>query len=127
MATKLYAQISSALVAMRNCQKTNNSEWEAKHLDTIENLVRELPSGGGFDSGTSIDLDASQENKLVLNTAFHHMTDNGMYDGWTEHTVIIRPSFDGFTVDVKGRDRNDIKDYIAQSFYDVQTPDERQT
>jgi hypothetical protein len=54
----------------------------------------------------------------VLETAFHHMTEYGYYDGWTEHTVRVYPEFDGFRMTISGRNRNDIKDYIYDTFHD---------
>lgn len=75
-----------------------------------------LPSGAGIDNGTKIDRDKSTEDKLVLSCGYHHMNDVGMYDGWTEHVITILPSFSGITISVSGRNRNDIKDYLAETF-----------
>jgi hypothetical protein len=44
------------------------------------------------------------------------MDDGGGYDGWTEHTITVTPSFRGFDLTISGRDRNDIKDYLHQTF-----------
>lgn len=44
------------------------------------------------------------------------MNDAGMYDGWTEHVITILPSFSGITISVSGSNRNDIKDYLAETF-----------
>lgn len=92
--------------------------WFSTHTDRIEFLVREhMPSGSGFDNGTTIDLDHSHADKLVFNTAFHHMDDNGYYCGWTDHQVIVTPSLvHGFHVRVGGRNVRDIKDYIHEAF-----------
>lgn len=81
-------------------------------------VQKHAPRGSGFDSGTKIDLDRSRADRLVFNTAFHHMNEHGYYDGWTEHTVTVRPTF-GTTPEVRisGRNRNGIKDYIADTFY----------
>jgi hypothetical protein len=87
--------------------------------EELDSLVREfMPSGSGFDSGTQLDKDACSEDKIVFITAFHHMGENGYYDGWTQHKVIVTPSFNGFNVRVTGLNRNDIKDYIGDHFYD---------
>lgn len=121
MARYLYSELASKVCAMRNCEKTGNAEWRDKHEDAIGNLCREfLPSGSGFDAGSHIDLDASHAEKLVFTTSYHHMNDNGYYDGWTEHTVTVTPSFiGGFNIRVSGRNRNDIKGYIAESFHHI--------
>jgi hypothetical protein len=120
MAAKpLYQILANSLQAMRNCQETNNIEWRDRHEDTIIKLVeRYLPSGSGFDNGTKFDFDRSNPNRLVFTTSFHHMNENGYYDGWTEHTVIITPSLvSGFESRITGRDRNEIKDYIGETFH----------
>lgn len=91
---------------------------EADVLDGIEKLVKnKFPSGAGFDAGTKLDLGRSTGEKLVFTTSFHHMDEHGGYDGWTEHTITVKPSmqFD-FDLKVSGRDRNGIKDYIAEQF-----------
>lgn len=110
--------IATLVVAIHNCQQTNNVEWLARHTATLENLARErLPSGSGFDSGSTVDLDRSSGQTIRINTAFHHMDEHGGYDGWTHHVVTIRANLaHGFTVHVSGRDRNGIKDYIADAF-----------
>lgn len=92
--------------------------------DRLSILQDALPSGSGFDSCTTINVEKSSNHKLVFDTSFHHMDDNGYYDGWTEHKVTVTPRFDGsFDVHVSGRNKNDIKDYIAETFYNVLSED----
>jgi hypothetical protein len=85
-------------------------------LDCIND---KLPRGSGFDSGSSFDINASRADRLVFNTSFHHMNDCGYYDGWSDHSVIVRPTFDGFDIRVTGRNRNDIKEHIGDMFHDI--------
>lgn len=117
---KLYQQIASTLQAIENCRKSGNEEWQVKHEATINSLVDDyMPSGSGVDNGTKLD-DSSTPNKLIFTTAFHHMNDGGMYDGWTEHSVIVTADLaSGFELRVTGRDRNDIKDYLGELFHQV--------
>jgi hypothetical protein len=76
-----------------------------------------LPHGAGFDAGTSLDESQSHADKVIFHTSFHHMNDAGYYDGWTEHTVTVTPSLiHGINLRVSGRNRNEIKDHIAESF-----------
>lgn len=115
--TPLYRAIATAVEAMANCERSSNIEWLDRWRARIETLVSDqMPSGAGFDNGTTFDFGASHNAKLVFHTSFHHMNDVGMYDGWTEHSVVVTPSFDGFALRVTGRDHNDIKDYIAECF-----------
>ena len=97
------------------------SHWAkmaAQHEASADAIVSNiLPSGSGWDLGTTLDWDASSPNKLVFYGSYHHMDDGGSYDGWTEHTVTVRPSLAfGFDLKVSGPNRNEIKGYITEMF-----------
>jgi hypothetical protein len=106
--------IAAHLDAMARCA----AGWRDYHESAIEWLCREhLPSGSGFDSGSTLAFADSRPDRLCFETSFHHMNDSGHYDGWTQHRVIASPSFVlGFELKVTGRDRRQIKDYIAETF-----------
>lgn len=116
--TPLYRRLASLLGSADRCDAAKNAEWATRHRNTIRDLVKQhMPSGSGFDSGTELDEDASTPEKLVFTTSFHHLNDGGYYDGWTEHKVTVTPSLaSGYDLRVSGRDRNGIKDYIAETF-----------
>jgi hypothetical protein len=118
MKKPLYMALASLVGAYGRCYLSGNEEWRDKHEERIEALVdRHMPSGSGFDSGTKIQLGRSSEEKLVFATSFHHMNDAGMYDGWTEHDVIVTPSLAfGFKLRITGRNRREIKDYMHEMF-----------
>lgn len=118
---KLYEIIASTIQARINCQKSGNMEWEDKHKDTLTDIERnELPSGSGIDCGTKILLDECREDKIVLLCEFHHMNENGFYDGWTEHKIIITPSLvSDIDIHITGKDRNHIKEYLADTYNGV--------
>ena len=126
---RIYQEIASRLTAIENCQRrldaeesndvavAHASEWLDKHADVVNALVTLGPSGSGVDSGFSIDHDKTRRDRIVLTTAFHHMTETGMYDGWTDHEVIVTPTLEfGYELRVTGRNRNDIKDYLRELF-----------
>ena len=114
---KRYERLANAIVARRNCEESGNEEWRLKHGETITELLSDAPSGGGFDSGTTLSTLKSGESKLVFDTSFHHMDENGMYDGWTDHQVVVTPSFIcGYDIRITGCNANDIKSYIADVF-----------
>jgi hypothetical protein len=115
--TKIYSKIAMLVSARIQCEKTGNTEWFNNHTERISEMVSEnLPSGSGFDLGTTLDLNLSTADHLVFYTSFHHMY-VGMYDGWTEHMVTVTPSLaNGFNLRITGRNRNDIKEYIGQLF-----------
>lgn len=114
----VYKQLATEVGAYQNCIKLKNQVWLDRHVERADNIMSDLmPRGSGMDSGTKLNWKRSSTDKLVFDTAFHHMNENGMYDGWTEHTIIVRPSLQfGFYLTVSGRDRNDIKDYLNDVF-----------
>lgn len=108
--------IATALGAWESCQQTGNIEWEKRWEKRLDALDRILPSGSGLDVGCNVDRDKSTSRQIVLWTSYHHMTE-GMYDGWTEHKILAWYDLAcGLVVDVRGRDRNGIKDYLADVF-----------
>lgn len=117
----LYKLIATALDARINCDRSNNREWFERWTDHLQTFERELlPSGSGIDNGCSIDLERSNGGKVVIHTGFHHMNEGGMYDGWTDHTVIVRGSLvSAFELTISGSNRNDIKEYLSQVFHDT--------
>jgi hypothetical protein len=121
MKKPLYAELATLIQARANCLG-KNPEWHQKHTERILTLVKEhLPSGSGVDAGCQIDLQKSEPDKLVILTSFHHMNEHGMYDGWTDHTVTVRPSLAfTFTLTISGPNRNDIKELLHEAFeYDL--------
>jgi hypothetical protein len=85
----------------------------------LEKILELLPSGSGIDSGIQFDEDKSNPNKLIFKFSFHHMSSDGYYDGWTEHKLIIKPEFGSFDLNITGKDRNMIKDYLYDMFYNL--------
>lgn len=113
---KTYQVIARTLGALDRCAKSNNTEWVVKHGERLAELLEGFPSSSGFDNGTKLDDDSTSE-RLVFNTSFHHMDENGFYCGWTEHQVIVTPSLEmGCSIRVTGRDKREIKEYIGEMF-----------
>jgi hypothetical protein len=127
MARYLYSELASTLTArintLKEYQRTGiDNVWFGRHADKLDQLISDfMPSGSGFDRGTDIDLAVSHSEKLVFTTSFHHMDENGSYDGWTDHIVTVTPSFNGINLRVSGRNKNDIKEYIADTFHTALT------
>lgn len=127
---KVYKKFAEHLATKKNllhrldqldpsCQEADE-KWKMIefHNNQIKNLIDGyLPSGAGLDMGVSLD-DSSHEDRLVFQANFHHMDEHGYYDGWSDHKVIITPTFIGdFNIRVTGRNVNNIKDHIADTFY----------
>jgi len=119
---KLYQKIAQLVVARHNCIEMGNSDWLMNHSNELDFIAKnQLPSGSGIDCGTTIDADASNAKQIVLELSFHHMDDCGYYDGWTAHTIKVRPAFDGIDLTISGRNRNEIKDYLHDVYHTVLT------
>ena len=114
----VYRAIASAVDARLRCQKTGNTEWLERWGAYLQSIQDELlPSGSGLDCGTTLDLGSSTGNCVVLHASFHHMDENGSYDGWTDHTIRVRGSMiHGIELTVSGPNRNDIKGYLYEIY-----------
>jgi hypothetical protein len=119
MTYPLFRQIASTIDARLRCLQTDNPHATI-HTAFLEYIERNLlPSGAGVDSGTTIDLDKSTGDKVILHTSYHHMNEGGCYDGWTEHTITVRASLiHELDLTISGRNRNDIKTYLYDLFND---------
>jgi hypothetical protein len=124
---KVYQKIAGTLQAYCNCVNGGNAEWKEKHLDTINLIMRNAPSGSGIDSGTKFYLDANSvfdvRDKLIphatlkFSMSFHHMDEWGGYDGWTNHVITVHPDLAmGYRLTISGRNRNQIKDYLYEVY-----------
>ena len=119
MTEKNYRELAKRVQALRNCQKSDiiNEEWEDRHLESIDSIMESSPSGSGIDCGTELLLGDCTQNKLVFLVEYHHMNENGMYDGWTSHHVTVKPSLQfGFDLKISGRNRDGIKDYLYEIY-----------
>jgi hypothetical protein len=113
----LAERIAEMVEARRNCQTSGNTEWYERHGITLKALLDRLPSGSGWDRGTTLEEDHSGAHKLVFTGSYHHMNDGGYYYAWTDHAITARPSFLGLEITVSGRDRNQIKEYLSDLFH----------
>ena len=93
MKRKMYQELAILVGAIHNCEDSGNEEWLDKHTERLEELVENhLPRGGGYNSGTSLDIENSTDKKLVFNTSYHHMDEMGGYTRWTEWEVEVAAS-----------------------------------
>ena len=136
-AIPLYRALAQALEAVDNCGQAldkailnkdrdaedNYRSWYQKHRDRIDRLVKKhMPSGSGFNNGTTMDQVHSDPDRLCFHTSFHHMNDVGFYAEWTQHDVVVTPSLaDHIHLKTWGRDRGGIKDFIYEVFREALT------
>ena len=64
---RVYQRIAELLIAIDNCQKAGNEEWEIRHTERLRQIEREhLPSGSGLDHGPRIDIERTRESLTVI-------------------------------------------------------------
>ena len=102
-------------------QKNPDNPYADEKRKAIHNA---LPSGSGIDNGCGLNIAASKRDKIVINSSFHVMDENGFYAEWIDFVVVVKPTFRGIDIDIKGKfsgNRNayGLKDYLAQLFYDA--------
>jgi hypothetical protein len=119
--------VAHALSSLVNARIQNEKLWgktkEAHEcIDKISQICSDhMPRGSGIDQGTKFLLDPSTPDKLVFQVSYHHMDEHGFYDGWSDFTLFAKASFTepAGTLFLKGRDRNDIKDYLYDIYHDA--------
>lgn len=124
MKRKVYQKIASTVVARLCCMRGSwKEEWVGRHEEVLSSINQNhLPSGSGFDLGTRINFSKSTGEKLVLDSAIHHMDEGGYYDGWTHFSVIVKPSLvHEITIQIVGRfpRKYDDKDFIHNVFLEA--------
>lgn len=113
---KIYQAIIANSITVDQAASTKQRLEQAKAM--IKKIEKMLPHGSGFDSGTKI-IDATSQ-RIIFETAFHHMDDNGYYCGWTEHRVTVKADLlYGYIVRVSGVNKRGIKEYIQDVFCEI--------
>jgi len=102
MKRKVYQELASRILAQNNCTENDNLEWEERHGNVITYIVENyIPRGSGISEIEEIDI--TTHEKITFKSSYHLMDQNGMYDGWVEYKVVVKPSLVfGITVDVIG-------------------------
>lgn len=120
---KLYQRLAQLIDQNNRCLATVNTEWFDRSMDAINEIMASAPSGSGIDNGTKLietvgaSKTAQKNHQLVFQADYHHMNDAGMYDGWSYHQVVVKPSLQyGFELEIMGENRNDIKEVLYQEF-----------
>lgn len=106
----------------KNCQwlKTVNDVYRDQCESRIDKLEKELPSGSGIDCGCKIDREKSGNKKVIITFDYHFMNNDGYYDGWGSFKLIVTPNLSEYPdMRIVGKDRNQIKDYLYDTFSDV--------
>ena len=117
MKTLLISKIYRTLQARETCKKdATKLDWFNNHEFSLFEIERNnLPSGSGIDSGCTINRDYKKDT-VIINVPFHNMDENGFYCGWSDFKVICKPAFDGISLNIIGKDKYYVKDYLYDLF-----------
>ena len=103
---KLYQKI--ARVASQK-----DAKMQRIRFDMLQKL---LPIGNGIEKECVISL-KSTKKRIVIDTAYWHPNDNYETGLWTDHQVVITPSFEGeINIRVTGKNVDNIKKYLHEVF-----------
>lgn len=121
---KVYQQIAGLIQARKTCIETENYTWKENHENTLDEISKNLlPSGSGFDSGSKINIEASTSEKIIIDSGFHVMDEDGFYAEWLNLVITVKPSLQfGFLMTIKGipaKYKFQITDYVNDSFYEA--------
>ena len=117
-------QLAIAVRAQDNCVAAGRTIWYDRWGTLIDEIMETAPSGAGIDCGTRLDIGRTMPDydkplkRLSFTTEYHHMTEDGCYDGWTQHNIDVYPDFGGYDIRVSGVNRNNIKDYLHDVYYE---------
>lgn len=113
---KWYEQMARTVSAYNSCIRNDNKEWEERHKETIDELIKYLPHGSGIDNEWKID--STKHEVLSFSNSFHAMDEQGGYCGWIDFTVKIYPSLQfGTELNILGKfgkKQGIIKDYLYE-------------
>jgi hypothetical protein len=106
-------------------RKTVNQAYLDDCERKIEACVSELPSGSGI-HGAKILVSRSGKYKVEISFYYHHMNENGYYDGIDGYRIVIKPCLTdaGFDIKIYGPNKNDIKDYLYDVFVEALTQED---
>jgi len=112
---KLYKFISFVIDFINNCNDT-------RYQSVIDNyIIPKLPSGNGIDNGCKINLKQSKPLKIIIDSSYNAMDENGMYDRRIDFKIIVTPSFDNIDINIRGNfgsKYQHLKDYLIEIFQD---------
>jgi hypothetical protein len=110
---RLYQVLAQYIGTYQRHQAKDDHEGQARWARLAHALFKQYNLFGSFDA--KLLLEDCTENKIVFEIDFHHMNDNGYWDGWTSHIVRVWPDLScGFRLTISGVNKHDIKDYLHE-------------
>jgi len=120
-------QLASLIDARLNCIETKNKEWEDRHEEEIEKIIKLLPHGSGLDCSTVLIYEKSTGNKIIILSGYHAMDEMGGYTRWITFKLTIKASLMfGYNITITGNfgKDQDIKEYLHDVYNECLTTDQ---
>lgn len=134
MITKtIAARLSELKQQINNCIDSGNMTYQYRAEMELNEIMKSAPNGEWYGFSKPGDmgnpqkpmgefdvtrLDHATDVLLIFNVSFHHMNINGLYTGWTHHRVLVGAAFNGFIMNVTGKDKAHVKEYIEKAFHE---------
>lgn len=130
---KIYKKLAQIAYSRLRCIDSINSSsitdnirnwknWIDTYEDGIDYIMQNVfPYGSGIDNGCTFNYDKSYNNRIVINSGYHCMNENGYYDGWIDFTVVLTPDLElDYSLKIVGKfgKYGHVKDYLYQIFHD---------
>ena len=119
---KIYKRLAKIANSRLRCLNSIKFPQEIENYeDEIDDIMKNIfPHGSGIDNGCTFNYEKSVNNRLVINSAYHCMNENGYYDGWVDFIVVLTPDLElDYTLNIRGNfgKYNHVKDYLYQIFH----------
>ena len=103
-----------------NCFRHHGASRD-RSLDLLPAILRELPSGSGFDDRP--ELISHTAERVELRVPLHPLSEHGFYKAWVNLRVIVRATLSGPDITVKGGRDADLRSYVGEVYHEALTAD----
>ena len=118
---ELYRELAMRAEVLQRIERDH--PYYSKHLERLEELIKKLPSGSGFDGTWSVEyINRNGREGLKLRINFSFMDENGLYDAYRNLLFTVTPSllhgFDLSIYHIPAKHAANYKDYILDTLSD---------
>jgi hypothetical protein len=111
---EVYQRIARIVYARDNTIRINDTEWLNKYNESLVEIMKEAPLSQ--EANNKAHVEGIEKDCLSISVVYHHITPSGKVKGPNTYILKIKPHLSlGFTVTVKGKDKDDANE-IKESF-----------
>ena len=117
MKTTLVSALINTSKLIDNYKSSDHTDWAAFHEEKLAKLCRDhLPRGIGV---FGVSVAATTDTKAVFYCLYRHTDKHGYFVCNTAYRIVVRPTFTGLAIRVLGRNKYNVKEYLADQFRDA--------